>query len=121
MVSEHNRTAAEKPFQYKSSLSVNLARDSKDEADTVPSKTTGEAFKHLLVGEGQEGSGELLARLEKAISLGDHKVAAVLAKELAKLKISSRLTEQESDEKTPQKLSPPVKLVKYDLYQDSRL
>ena len=93
-------------------MSVNLARDSKDEAETLPTKTTGEAFKHLLVGEGQEGSGELLARLERAISQGDHKVAAVLAKELAKLKISSRLTEQESDEKSPQKSAPPVKLVK---------
>ena len=61
-------------------MSVNLARESKDEAETVPTKTTGEAFKHLLVGEGQEGSGELLARLERAISQGDHKVAAVLHK-----------------------------------------
>ena len=111
-------------------MSTTNVRESKDEAEAVNNKTAAEAFKHLLVakGEGAGGaSGDLLARLEDAITRGDHKVASVLAKELAKLKISSRLTEQESGDSTVQppvqysidstvqsakKCSPPVKLVK---------
>jgi len=50
--------------------------------------------KSLLVGGGGEQQ-ELLLLLEDAISRGDHRYAAVLAKELSKIKISSRLTEQE--------------------------
>ena len=93
-------------------MSASHVRDFKEEAETVNNKTAAEAFKHLLVGQDEGASGELLKRLQAAISKGDHKCAAVLAKELAKLKISSRLTEQESDDKSPKKCSPPVKLVK---------
>ena len=79
-------------------------------------------MKALLVGEGEGPGGDILLQLEAAISRGDHRYAATiitiiiiiryaatLAKELAKLKISSRLTEQE-DRRAPQ--PPPVKTIK---------
>ena len=101
-------------------------RDSREEPETTNNKTSAEAFRHLLVGDQGEGaSGDLLRRLEEAISRGDHKCAAGLAKELAKLKISSRLTEQEEQsedrsrsqsqsqaQSASKKCSAPVKLVK---------
>ena len=42
--------------------------------------------------------------------------AALLAKELAKLKISSRLTEQESDDKETSKVSSPARTVKANMF-----
>ena len=42
--------------------------------------------------------------------------AALLAKELAKLKISSRLTEQESDGKETGKVSSPARVVKANMF-----
>ena len=56
---------------------------------------TGDTMKALLVGAGEGPGGDILLQLEAAISRGDHGYAATLAKELAALKISSRLTEQE--------------------------
>ena len=49
-------------------------RDSREEPETTNNKTSAEAFRHLLVGDQGEGaSGDLLRRLEEAISRGDHK------------------------------------------------
>ena len=70
-------------------------------------------MKALLVGQGEGPGGDILLQLEAAISRGDHKYAATLAKELAKVKISSRLTEQE-DRKTP--IPPPVRTIKADMF-----
>ena len=41
-------------------------------------------MKALLVGEGEGPGGDILLQLEAAISRGDHRYAATLAKELAK-------------------------------------
>ena len=68
-----------------------------------------ESMKALLVGQGEGPGGDILLQLEAAISRGDHGYAATLAKELAKVKISSRLTEQE-DRRAP--APPPVKTIK---------
>ena len=68
-----------------------------------------ESMKALLVGQGEGPGGDILLQLEAAISRGDHRYAATLAKELAKVKISSRLTEQE-DRRAP--APPPVKTIK---------
>ena len=46
----------------------------------------------------------------------DARCAALLAKELAKLKISSRLTEQESDDKGTGKVSSPARTVKANMF-----
>ena len=55
----------------------------------------------MLVGRSEvDGAGrELLEQLEFAIGRGDHGMAARLARDLAKIKISSRLTEQEDTQK----------------------
>jgi len=70
-------------------------------------------MKALLVGEGEGPGVDILLQLEAAISRGDHRYAATLAKELAKVKISSRLTEQEDRTAT---LPPPVKTIKANMY-----
>ena len=50
------------------------ARETREEPETTNNKTSAEAFRHLLVGDQGEGaSGDLLRRLEEAISRGDHK------------------------------------------------
>ena len=50
------------------------ARESREVPETANNKTSAEAFRHLLVGDQGEGaSGDLLRRLEEAISRGDHK------------------------------------------------
>ena len=49
-------------------------RESREEPEPTNNKTSAEAFRHLLVGDQGEGaSGDLLRRLEEAISRGDHK------------------------------------------------
>ena len=48
--------------------------ETREEPETTNNKTSAEAFRHLLVGDQGEGaSGDLLRRLEDAISRGDHK------------------------------------------------
>ena len=50
------------------------ARESREDPETTNNKTSAEAFRHLLVGDQGEGaSGDLLRRLEEAISRGDHR------------------------------------------------
>ena len=97
------KTSADNPFR-----SHNSGPSSPDEDVGVGSRAEGN-MKALLVGEGEGPGGDILLQLEAAISRGDHRYAATLAKELAKLKISSRLTEQE-DRRAPQ--PPPVKTIK---------
>ena len=40
--------------------------------------------------------GDIMTRLEAAIATGNHKQAAILAKEVSKMKISKKLSQQES-------------------------
>ena len=96
------KTSADNPFRNQ-----NLEPSSPEE-DVSVSRAEG-SMKALLVGEGEGPGGDILLQLEAAISRGDHAYAATLAKELAKVKISSRLTEQE-DRRAPQ--PPPVKTIK---------
>ena len=50
------------------------ARETREEAELTNNKTSAEVFRHLLVGDQGEGaSGDLLRRLEEAISRGDHR------------------------------------------------
>merc|ERR1719250_66295 len=107
---EFKKTSADNPFRCKSSQS-----SVQDDTEVATNKGV-DTFKALLVGQGEGPSGDLLMRLEEAISKGDHKYAASLAKDLAKLKISSRLTEQESDDKKPKAGGPAVKLVKANMF-----
>lgn len=96
------KTSADNPFRSHHS------GPSSPEEDVGVGRAEGN-MKALLVGEGEGPGGDILQQLEAAISRGDHRYAATLAKELAKLKISSRLTEQE-DRRAPQ--PPPVKTIK---------
>ena len=96
------KTSADNPFRNQ-----NLEPSSPEE-DVSASRAEGN-MKALLVGEGEGPGGDILLQLEAAISRGDHAYAATLAKELAKVKISNRLTEQE-DRRAPQ--PPPVKTIK---------
>jgi len=102
-ISDYKKTSADNPFRCKSSMSYSREEPESVMINSNSTSSTGvaDSFKSLLVGPGQSQgpSGDLLKKLEDAISRGDHKCAASLAKELAKLKISSRLTEQESDDK----------------------
>jgi RanBP-type and C3HC4-type zinc finger-containing protein 1 len=107
---EFKKTSADNPFRCKSSQS-----SVHDETEAATNKGV-DTFKALLVGQGEGPSGDLLMRLEEAISKGDHKYAASLAKDLAKLKISSRLTEQESDDKKSRPDGQAVKLVKANMF-----
>jgi len=110
---EFKKTSADNPFRCKSSMS-----SVQDDTDVATTKGV-DTFKALLVGQGEGPSGDLLRRLEEAISTGDHKYAASLAKDLAKLKISSRLTEQESDKLEDKATKPDilaVKLVKANMF-----
>ena len=66
------KTSADNPFRCKSSQSF-LRSDDPD--PVIPTNPVSSSFKSLLVGPGKgEGpSGDLLKRLEDAISIGDHK------------------------------------------------
>ena len=44
----------------------------------------------------QNGVGDIMTRLEQAIASGNHKEAALLAKEVSKLQISTKLSQKES-------------------------
>eukprot|EP00092_Neocalanus_flemingeri_P014251 GFUD01015371.1.p1 GENE.GFUD01015371.1~~GFUD01015371.1.p1 ORF type:complete len:1944 (+),score=429.50 GFUD01015371.1:197-5833(+) len=107
---EFKKTSADNPFRCKSSQS-----SVHDETEVATNKGV-DTFKALLVGQGEGPSGDLLRQLEVAITKGDHKYAASLAKDLAKLKISSRLTEQESDDKKAKQNSLAIKLVKANMF-----
>eukprot|EP00092_Neocalanus_flemingeri_P006993 GFUD01007550.1.p1 GENE.GFUD01007550.1~~GFUD01007550.1.p1 ORF type:complete len:926 (+),score=211.08 GFUD01007550.1:283-3060(+) len=107
---EFKKTSADNPFRCKSSQS-----SVHDETEVATNKGV-DTFKALLVGQGEGPSGDLLRQLEVAITKGDHKFAASLAKDLAKLKISSRLTEQESDDKKAKQNSLAIKLVKANMF-----
>ena len=96
------KTSADNPFRSHNS------GPSSPEEDAGVGRAEGN-MKALLVGEGEGPGGDILLQLEAAISRGDHRYAATLAKELAKLKISSRLTEQEDRRATQ---PPPVKTIK---------
>ena len=43
----------------------------------------------------QNGVGDIMTRLENAIASGNHKEAALLAKEVSKLQISTKLAQKE--------------------------
>ena len=43
----------------------------------------------------QNGVGDIMSRLENAIASGNHKEAALLAKEVSKLQISTKLAQKE--------------------------
>ena len=98
------KTSADNPFRSHNSGPSSPEED----VGGVGSKAEGN-MKALLVGEGEGPGGDILLQLEAAISRGDHRYAATLAKELAKVKISSRLTEQEDRRATQ---PPPVKTIK---------
>jgi len=102
------KTSADNPFRSHNSGPSSPEED----VGGVGSKAEGN-MKALLVGEGEGPGGDILLQLEAAISRGDHRYAATLAKELAKVKISSRLTEQEDRRATQ---PPPVKTIKADMY-----
>ena len=53
----------------------------------------------------QNGVGDIMTRLENAIASGNHKEAALLAKEVSKLQISTKLAQKELS-KNP-KIGPP--------------
>ena len=46
-------------------------------------------------GNNQNGVGDIMTRLENAIASGNHKEAALLAKEVSKLQISTKLAQKE--------------------------
>ena len=64
---EFKKTSADNPFRCKSSQS-----SVQDETEAATNKGVN-TFKALLVGQGEGPSGDLLRRLEDAISKGDHK------------------------------------------------
>ena len=64
---EFKKTSADNPFRCKSSQS-----SVQDETEAATNKGV-DTFKALLVGQGEGPSGDLLRRLEEAISKGDHK------------------------------------------------
>ena len=64
---EFKKTSADNPFRCKSSQS-----SVQDETEAATNKGV-DTFKALLVGQGEGPSGDLLRRLEDAISKGDHK------------------------------------------------
>jgi hypothetical protein len=88
------QTSADNPFRRTSLANTGPLED------LLPGGRPEDTMKALLVGRGEGPGGDILLQLEAAISRGDHRYAATLAKELAKLKISSRLTEQE-DRRAP--------------------
>ena len=68
-VTDYKKTSADNPFRCKSSLSY--VRDETEPLNN--NKNPAESFRSLLVGPGQGPSGDLLKKLEDAISRGDHK------------------------------------------------
>ena len=73
-MTDPRKSSAENPFRCKSSMSY--LRDDPEPAfqENINSSAASETFKSLLVGQSTEGlGGDLLKKLEEAISRGDHK------------------------------------------------
>ena len=72
-VTDYKKTSADNPFRCKSSLSY--VRDEPEPFTNNKNPTAAESFRSLLVGpgQGQGQGGDLLKKLEDAISRGDHK------------------------------------------------
>ena len=71
-ITDARKSSAENPFRCKSSMSY--LRDDPEPAFQDGSSVASETFKSLLVGQSNEGlGGDLLKKLEEAISRGDHK------------------------------------------------
>ena len=59
----------------------------------------------------QNGVGDIMSRLENAIASGNHKEAALLAKEVSKLQISTKLAQKELS-KNPKSVSSKQEKIK---------
>ena len=64
------------------------------------------------IGNNQNGVGDIMTRLENAIASGNHKEAALLAKEVSKLQISTKLAQKELS-KNPKANSSKQEKIKY--------